>query len=101
MAIMVGVVGALSAFMPTEPLYSDKASRERVAIRIVAKMPMIAAVAYRTAMGLPVVYPKREYGFAKNFLYMMYADPMAEDFEIDELLVDALEKILVLHADHE
>ena len=101
MAIMVGVVGALSAFMPSEPLLSDHAQRERVAIRIVAKMPMIAAVAYRTAMGLPVVYPKREFGYAKNFLYMMYADPMSDTFDIDPLLVDALEKILVLHADHE
>ena len=100
MAIMVGVVGALSAFMPTETSM-DKAQRERVAIQIVAKMPMIAAVAYRTASGLPVVHPKREYSFTKNFLYMMFADPMSSTFEIDPLLVEAMEKILMVLADHE
>jgi len=100
MAIMVGVVGALSAFMPTQT-NMDKAQRERVVIQIVAKMPMIAAVAYRTSMGLPVVHPKREYSFTKNFLYMMFADPMSDKFEIDFVLLDALEKIMVLHADHE
>jgi citrate synthase len=62
---------------------------------------MIAAVAYRTAMGLPVVYPKREFSYTKNFLYMMYKDPMSDTFECDDFLVEALEKILILHADHE
>lgn len=102
MAIMVGVVGSLSAFMPTAQ-NMDSSQREQVAIQIVAKMPMIAAVAYRTAMGLPVVYPKREYSFAKNLLYMMFADPMMDPdmFTFDPMLVKALEAILVLHADHE
>jgi citrate synthase len=62
---------------------------------------MIAAVAYRTAMGLPVVYPKREFSYTKNFLYMMFKDPMSDTFDCDDFLVTALEKILILHADHE
>lgn len=101
MAIMVGVVGALSAFMHDGLDVKDPVGREISAIRLVAKMPMIAAIAYRTAMGLPIVYPKKDLNYAENFLYMMFADPMDKDYKVDPILADVLDKILVLHADHE
>jgi citrate synthase len=101
MAIMVGVVGALSAFFHEDMDVHDPAQREAAAVKIVAKFPMIAAVAYRTAYGLPIVYPKKQYSYVENFLYMMFADPMSEEFDVNPLIVEALEKILILHADHE
>ena len=101
MAIMVGVVGALSAFLNENKNYDSFAEREKAAIKIVAKFPMIAAIAYRTAYGLPIVFPKKRYSYVKNFLYMMFADPMSDDFDIDSTIVDAMEKIFILHADHE
>lgn len=101
MAIMVGVVGALSAFLDEKKNYDDPVEREKAAIKIVAKFPMLAAVAYRTAYGLPVVYPKRKYSYIKNFLYMMFHDPMNDDFDVDPVIVEAMEKIFILHADHE
>lgn len=101
MAIMVGVVGALSAFLNENKDYENPTERHNAAIKIVAKFPMIAAVAYRTAYGLPIVFPKKKFSYVKNFLYMMFADPMSDDFEIDDVIVDAMEKIFILHADHE
>lgn len=101
MAIMVGVVGALSAFFHEDMDVHDPGQRESAAIKIVAKLPMIAAIAYRTAYGLPIVYPKKQYSYVENFLYMMFADPMSDVFEVDPLVVEALEKIFILHADHE
>lgn len=71
MAIMVGVVGALSAFMHNDFDVNDPRDREYISVKLVAKMPTLAAYAYRTALGLPVVYPKKEYSFIKNFLYMV------------------------------
>lgn len=101
MAIMVGVVGALSAFLDDRKNYFDPVEREKAAIKIVAKFPMIAAVAYRTAYGLPIVFPKKKFSYAKNFLYMMFSDPMSDDFDIDPVVVEAMDKIFILHADHE
>jgi len=101
MAIMVGVVGALSAFMNDGLDLKDPVQREISAIRMVAKMPMIAAIAYRTAMGLPIVYPKKKLSYTANFLYMMFADPMDPDYQVDMFLAKVLDTILVLHADHE
>lgn len=101
MAIMVGVVGALSAFLHEEKNYDDPLEREKASIKLVAKFPMIAAVAYRTAYGLPVVYPNKKFSYIKNFLYMMFADPMSDEFDVDPVIVDAMEKIFILHADHE
>lgn len=77
MAIMVGVVGALSAFLHSDDFHNPKV-RYEVAIKLIAKMPTLAAYAYRTAMGLPYVYPKKSYGYMKNFLYMMFSNPMDE-----------------------
>jgi len=101
MAIMVGVVGALSAFFHNDVDVKDAIQREIAAIRIVAKIPMIAAIAYRTAMGLPIVYPKKGLSYTENFLYMMFADPMDPDYKVDKFLAEVLDKILILHADHE
>jgi citrate synthase len=64
-------------------------------------MPTLAAYAYRTSMGLPVVRPKKNYSYMKNFLYMMFSNPMSDTFEIAEKIVKALEVIWVCHADHE
>ena len=82
MAIMVGVVGALSAFLHSDYDLNDQQDRHELAIKLIAKMPTLAAYAYRTSMGLPVVKPKKHYGYMKNFLYMMFSNPMSEKFEI-------------------
>jgi len=102
MAILVGVVGALSAFMHDGLDLKNKVEREKTAIKLVSKFPMISALAYRTAMGLPIIYPKRNLTYTQNFLYMMYCDKTdIENYKVDEFLADVLDKILVLHADHE
>ena len=76
MAIMVGVVRALSAFIHTDCNLFDAGVRQELAIKLIAKMPTLAAYAYRTSMGLPIVYPKKKFGYIKNFLYMMFSNPM-------------------------
>lgn len=78
MAIMVGVVGALSAFLHNEYDYTKSCDRHELVIKLIAKMPTLAAYAYRTSMGLPVVHPKKKYSYMKNFLYMMFSDPMED-----------------------
>jgi len=100
MAIMVSVVGALSAFYPDSVNIHDAAQRRLSAIRMVAKMPTIAAIAYKTSIGEPVVYPSNALPFAANFLHMMFATP-AEPYKVDPVHAEALEMILLLHADHE
>ncbi|EGR27584.1 hypothetical protein IMG5_193840 [Ichthyophthirius multifiliis] len=101
MAIMLGVVGALSAFMYQEFNVNDSRDREHIAIKVIAKIPTLAAYAFRTASGLPLIQPKKKYNYVQNFLYMMLANPMDEEFQIDEVIVQAIDKILLLHADHE
>ena len=101
MAILVGVVGALSAFMHDGLDLKNKVEREKTAIKLVSKFPMISALAYRTAMGLPIIYPKRNLTYTQNFLYMMYCDKTDVNYKVDEFLANVLDKILVLHADHE
>jgi citrate synthase len=82
MGIMLGVVAALSTFLNVSQDkdfdVKDPRHREYVAIKVIAKMPTIAAYAFRTAVGLPIVYPKKEYGFIKNFLYMLFHNPMVK-----------------------
>lgn len=80
MSIMAGVVGALSSFVHGDFDYRDKKNRDIVSIKLIAKMPTLAALAFRTAMGLPIVFPKKKYGYIENFLYMMFSNPMEEDF---------------------
>ena len=101
MAIMVGVIGALSAFMHDGLDIHNPLQREESAIKLVAKMPMIAAIAYRTAMGLPIIYPRKDLSYTENFLYMMFCDPMKDDYQVNKYLAKVLDTILVLHADHE
>ncbi len=81
MAILTGVVGALSAFENNIDV-NNPYNREYVAIRIIAKMPTLAAISFRKARGLPIVYPKAEYSYIQNFLYMMFSNPMSKEFTI-------------------
>ena len=100
MAIMVGVVGALSAFYHDYIDISNPKSRHESVILLIAKMPTIAAWSYRYAMGLPFMYPKNHLGYVENFLNMMFSVP-AEEYQVDPLMARALEVILITHADHE
>ncbi len=100
MAVMVGVVGALSAFYHDSLDIKNPQHREISAIRMLAKIPTIAAMAYKYHIGAPFMYPKNKYGYAENLMYMMFANP-ASDYEPNPVLVRALDRILILHADHE
>ena len=100
MAIMVGVVGALSAFYHDSTDIDDPRQRMVASYRLVAKMPTIAAWAYKYSIGQPFIYPRNDLNYAENFLHMMFAVP-AEDYKIDPVLSNAMDKIFILHADHE
>ncbi len=100
MAIMVAIVGALSAFYHDELDVSNPQMRERAGLRIIAKIPTLAAMAYKYSIGQPFVYPKNSLGFGENFLNMCFSVP-AEKLEIDPVYTKAIEKIFILHADHE
>jgi citrate synthase len=100
MAIMVGAVGALSAFYHDSTNIHDEMQREISAIRMVAKMPTIAARAYKYSVGQPFVYPRNDLGYAENFLRMCFSVP-AEEYEVNPVLAKAMDRIFILHADHE
>ncbi|MDJ0390505.1 citrate synthase [Roseomonas sp. E05] len=100
MAILCGVVGALSAFYHDSLDINDPAQREISAFRLIAKVPTIAAWAYKYSIGQPFMYPRNDLGYAENFLYMMTAVP-AEEWKPNPILSRAMDRILVLHADHE
>ncbi|NOD33981.1 MULTISPECIES: citrate synthase [unclassified Ruegeria] len=100
MAIMVGVVGAMSAFYHDSTDISDPHQREVASHRLIAKMPTIAAWAYKYHIGQPFVYPRNDLDYASNFLRMCFAVP-AEDYEVNPILSRAMDRILTLHADHE
>ena len=100
MAIMVGVVGAMSAFYHDSTDISDPWQREVASIRLIAKMPTIAAWAYKYHIGQPFVYPRNDLDYASNFLRMCFAVP-AEDYEVNPILSRAMDRIFTLHADHE
>ena len=100
MATMVGVVGAMSAFYHDSLDINDPWQREVAAIRMVAKLPTIAAMAYKYSVGQPFVYPKNSLGYAGNFLHMCFAVP-AEDYHVNPILAKAMDRIMMLHADHE
>ncbi len=100
MAIMVGVVGALSAFYHDSLDIHDPKQREIAAYRLVAKMPTIAAMAYKYSVGQPFIYPKNSLKYSENFLRMMFAVP-CEEYEVNPILARAMDRILILHADHE
>lgn len=102
MAIMVSVVGALSAFYHHELAgwWTDPLQRDMTAIRIIGKFSTIAAMAYKTSIGQPIMYPKKSLSFAANFLHMMFATPM-EEYNVDPVAERALNTFMILHADHE
>ena len=100
MAIMVGVVGAMSAFYHDSTDVTDPWQREVASIRLIAKMPTIAAWAYKYSVGQPFVYPRNDCDYATNFLRMCFAVP-AEDYVVNPILSRAMDRIFTLHADHE
>jgi citrate synthase len=100
MAIMCGVVGALAAFYHDNISMTDPRQREIAAFRLIAKVPTIAAMAYKYALGQPFVYPRNDLSYAANFLHMLNAVP-AEPYVVSPVLEKAMDRILVLHADHE
>lgn len=100
MAIMVGIVGALSAFYHDTMDLNNAQDRFISAIRLVAKMPTLAAMSYKYSIGLPYMYPQNKMTYAENFLHMMFAVP-SEDNIPDPILVKAMDTIFILHADHE
>ncbi|MGC6511363.1 MAG: citrate synthase [Parvibaculales bacterium] len=100
MAIMVGVVGALSAFYHDSTDVNDAKQREIASRRLIAKIPTIAAMAYKYSIGQPFVYPRNELSYAANFLHMCFSVP-SEERPVNPVLAEAMDKIFILHADHE
>lgn len=100
MAVMCGVVGALSAFYHDSLDIHDSESRRISAFRLIAKVPTIAAWAYKYSIGQPFIYPRNELGYAENFLHMFHAVP-AEEYKVNPVLSKAMDLIMILHADHE
>jgi citrate synthase len=100
MAVMVGVVGALSAFYHDSLDINNPEHRDLAAMRLLGKVPTIAAMAHKYHTGFPFMYPKNKFSYVENFMYMMFATP-AEEYVPNPVLVRALERIFILHADHE
>jgi len=100
MAIMCGVVGALSAFYHDSLDISDEHHREISAIRLMAKMPTLAAMTYKYTIGQPFMYPRNDLTYSENFLYMMFGNP-CEEYKVNPILAKAMDTIFLLHADHE
>src|SRR6202795_3115025 len=100
MAIMTGCVGALSAFYHDSTDISDPTQRMIASIRMIAKMPTMAAMAYKYSVGQPFIYPKNDLDYATNFLRMCFAVP-CEDYKPNAVLARAMDRIFILHADHE
>ncbi|MDP4002855.1 citrate synthase [Methylobacterium sp. NEAU K] len=100
MAVMVASVGALSAFYHDSTDITDESQRMIASIRMIAKMPTLAAMAYKYSIGQPFVYPKNDLDYTSNFLRMCYAVP-CEEYEVNPVFSRALDKIFILHADHE
>jgi len=100
MAVMVGVVGALSAFYHDSTDISDPHQRMVASMRMIAKMPTIAAMTYKYSVGQPFVYPKNDLDYASNFLQMCFAVP-CEPYEVNPVFARAMDRIFILHADHE
>src|SRR6476646_10718827 len=100
MAVMVGCVGALSAFYHDSTDITDPTQRMIASIRMIAKMPTLAAMAYKYSIGQPFIYPKNDLDYASNFLRMCFAVP-CEDYKPNAVLARAMDRIFILHADHE
>src|SRR5437868_2384081 len=100
MAVMTGLVGALSAFYHDSTDINNPEHREIAAIRLIAKMPTLVAMAYKYTVGQPYIYPKNDLSYAGNFMRMMFATP-CEEYKPNDVLVRAMDRIFTLHADHE
>lgn len=100
MAIMVGVVGALSAFYHDSLDITNERHREVAAHRLISKMPTLAAMTYKYSIGQPFVYPRNDLSYGGNFLHMMFSSP-AEEYQVSPTMARAMDKIFTLHADHE
>lgn len=100
MAVMCGVVGALSAFYHDSLDINNPEHREHSAIRLIAKMPTLAAMAYKYSIGQPFMYPRNDLSYAENFLHMMFGTP-CEEYKVNPVLARAMDRIFLLHADHE
>ena len=100
MAILVGAVASLSAFYHDSLDINNPEHRELAALRMVAKMPTLTAMAYKYSVGMPFMYPQNNLSFSENFLYMMFATP-CEQYKVNPVLAKAIDKIFILHADHE
>ncbi|SUA58953.1 Citrate synthase [Oligella ureolytica] len=100
MAVLTGLVGAMSAFYHDSTDINNPEHRDISAIRLIAKMPTLVAMAYKYNKGQPYIYPKNDLSYSGNFLRQMFATP-CEDYEVNEVVERALDRILILHADHE
>ncbi|RQO38586.1 citrate (Si)-synthase [Herminiimonas sp. KBW02] len=100
MSVLVGTVGALASFYHDSLDISDAHHREVSAIRLIAKMPTLVAMSYKYSVGQPFVYPRNDLSYSANFMHMMFSTP-SEEYKISDVLVRALDRILILHADHE
>ncbi len=100
MAVLTGLVGAMAAFYHDSLDITNPEHREISAIRLVAKMPTMVAMAYKYSVGQPFVYPRNDLSYSANFMRMMFAVP-AEDYKVNDVLVRAMDRIFILHADHE
>lgn len=100
MSVLVGTVGALASFYHDSLDINNPRHREVSAVRLIAKMPTLVAMAYKYSLGQPFVYPKNHLSFSANFMHMMFSTP-CEEYKINDVLVRALDRILILHADHE
>ena len=100
MAVLTGLVGAMSAFYHDSTDINNPEHRDISAIRLIAKMPTLVAMAYKYSKGQPYIYPKNDLSYSGNFLRQMFATP-CEDYEVNEVVERALDRILILHADHE
>ncbi|WP_068858516.1 citrate synthase [Perlucidibaca aquatica] len=101
MAVMCGVVGALSAFYHDGLDVNDPKHREITAIRLIAKIPTIAAMSYKYTAGQPFTYPRNDLNYAENFLHMMFSVPADVNYKVNPILAKAMDRIFTLHADHE
>ena len=100
MAVLTGLVGAMAAFYHDGLDYSEARIREIAQIRLIAKMPTLVAMSYKYSIGQPFIYPKNDLSYTANFMRMLFATP-CEDYVVNEVLVRALDRIFILHADHE
>jgi len=100
MSVLVGTVGALASFYHDSLDINDAKHREVSAIRLIAKMPTLVAMAYKYSVGQPFVYPRNDLSYSANFMRMMFGNP-CEEYKVNDVLVRALDRILILHADHE